>query len=44
MGVTAGALSHTEATEIEVRAQAASVHSEEFQERVTALQARISKR
>ncbi|GAA4547493.1 enoyl-CoA hydratase [Pseudonocardia xishanensis] len=44
MRVTAGAISHTEATEIEVRAQAASVHSAEFQERVTALQARISRR
>ncbi|GAA1879047.1 enoyl-CoA hydratase [Pseudonocardia ailaonensis] len=44
MGVTAGALSHAEATEIEVRAQAASVHSEEFKQRVTALQARIAKR
>jgi enoyl-CoA hydratase len=44
MRITAGALSHREATEIEVRAQAATVQSAEFQERVTALQARISKR
>jgi enoyl-CoA hydratase len=44
MAVTAGALSHADATEIEVRAQAASVRSPEFQERVTALQARISGR
>jgi enoyl-CoA hydratase len=44
MGVTAGAISHAAATEIEVRAQATSVHSEAFTERVTALQARISKR
>lgn len=44
MRVTSGSISHHEATEIEVRAQAASVHSEEFRERVTALQARISKR
>jgi enoyl-CoA hydratase len=44
MRITVGALSHREATEIEVRAQAATVQSAEFQERVTALQARISKR
>ncbi|WP_181783862.1 enoyl-CoA hydratase [Pseudonocardia pini] len=44
MRITSGAVSHAEATEIEVRAQAASVHSKEFLERVTALQARISKR
>jgi enoyl-CoA hydratase len=42
MGLTAGAISHAEATEIEVRAQAASTLSEEFLKRVTALQARIS--
>lgn len=44
MRLTAGAVSHAEATTIEVRAQAASVRSEEFLERVTALQARISSR
>lgn len=44
MRVTGGPISHADATEIEVRAQAASVHSAEFRERVTALQARISKR
>lgn len=44
MRITAGPLSHREATEIEVRAQAATVQSEEFQKRVAALQARISKR
>lgn len=44
MRVTAGPISHYDATEIEVRAQAASVRSPDFQERVRALQARISKR
>ncbi|WP_214364703.1 enoyl-CoA hydratase [Pseudonocardia sp. H11422] len=44
MRVTAGMTSHSDATEIEVRAQAASVHSAEFQQRVAALQAQISKR
>jgi enoyl-CoA hydratase len=44
MRITAGPVSHREATEIEVRAQAATVQSEEFQKRVAALQARISKR
>lgn len=44
MRITTGSISHREATEIEVRAQAESVHSAEFQERVRALQARISKR
>ncbi|NKQ52434.1 enoyl-CoA hydratase [Amycolatopsis sp. K13G38] len=42
MRVTAGAMSHTEATEIEVTSQAASVRSEEFRARVRALRARIS--
>ena len=44
MAITGGPVSHAEAVEIEVRAQAASVHSEEFHERVTALQARIGSR
>jgi enoyl-CoA hydratase len=44
MRITSGTVSHAEATEIEVRAQAASVHSEDFKQRVTALQKRISKR
>ncbi|MHA6792620.1 enoyl-CoA hydratase [Pseudonocardia bannensis] len=44
MRVTAGMTSHADATEVEVRAQAASVHSAEFQQRVAALQAKISKR
>jgi len=44
MRITAGALSHSEATEIEVRAQAASIRSPEFQERVAALMERISRR
>lgn len=44
MRVTAGMTSHADAAELEVRAQAASVHSGEFRERVAALQARISKR
>lgn len=42
MRVTAGPIPHSAATEIEVRAQAASVRSADFQERVTALRARIS--
>ena len=41
MRLTAGALSHAEAVEIEVRAQAESVRSEQFQERLAALQAKI---
>ena len=41
MRLTAGAMSHTEAVEIEVRAQAESVRSEHFQERLAALQAKI---
>jgi enoyl-CoA hydratase len=41
MRLTAGAVSHAEAVEIEVRAQAESVRSEQFQERLAALQARI---
>jgi enoyl-CoA hydratase len=44
MRVTAGPISHREATEIELGAQAASIRSADFQERVKALQARISKR
>ncbi|MTD54707.1 enoyl-CoA hydratase [Amycolatopsis pithecellobii] len=44
MSLTAGAISHAEATEIEVRAQAASTGSPEFLARVTALQAHISSR
>jgi enoyl-CoA hydratase len=44
MRITSGTVSHAEATEIEVRAQAESVHSEDFKQRVTALQKRISKR
>ena len=41
MRLTAGAVSHAEAVEIEVRAQAESVRSEQFQERLAALQAKI---
>ncbi len=41
MRLTAGTVSHAEAVEIEVRAQAESVRSEQFQERLAALQARI---
>jgi enoyl-CoA hydratase len=41
MRLTAGAISHAEAVEIEVRAQAESVRSEQFQERLAALQAKI---
>ena len=41
MRLTAGAMSHAEAVEIEVRAQAESVRSEQFQERLAALQAKI---
>lgn len=44
MRVTAGSISHREATEIEVRAQATSVDTDEFRDRVKALQTRISKR
>ena len=42
MRLTAGAVSHADAVEIEVRAQAESVRSEEFQQRLAALQAKIS--
>jgi enoyl-CoA hydratase len=41
MRLTAGAVSHADAVEIEVRAQAESVRSEQFQQRLAALQARI---
>jgi enoyl-CoA hydratase len=41
MRLTAGAISHAEAVEIEVRAQAESVRSEQFQQRLAALQAKI---
>jgi enoyl-CoA hydratase len=41
--LTAGMATQAEALEVEVRAQAASVHSAEFQERLAALQARISR-
>ena len=41
MRLTAGAMSHAEAVEIEVRAQAESVRSEQFQQRLAALQAKI---
>ena len=41
MRLTAGAMSHAEAVEIEVRAQAESVRSDQFQERLAALQAKI---
>lgn len=41
--LTAGTTSHAEAVEIEVRAQAESVRSPEFQERLAALHARISR-
>ena len=41
MRLTAGAMSHAEAVEVEVRAQAESVRSEQFQERLAALQAKI---
>jgi len=41
MRLTAGAMSHTEAVEIEVRAQAESVRSEQFQQRLAELQAKI---
>jgi len=41
MRLTAGPLSHSEAVEIEVRAQAESVRSEQFQQRLSALQAKI---
>ena len=44
MALTAGMTSQRDAVEVEVRAQAATVHSEEFQERLAALQAAISKR
>jgi enoyl-CoA hydratase len=41
--LTAGMATQAEAVEVEVRAQAASVHSAEFRERLAALQARISR-
>jgi enoyl-CoA hydratase len=41
--LTAGMATQTEAVEVEVRAQAASVHSDEFQQRLAALQAKISR-
>ncbi|MBW0102334.1 enoyl-CoA hydratase [Pseudonocardia sp. KRD291] len=44
MRVTSRLDSHADATDIEVRAQAESVHSEDFRERVAALQAKISKK
>ena len=44
MRVTSRLDSQSDATDIEVRAQAESVHSEDFRTRVAALQARISKK
>ncbi|GEL16341.1 enoyl-CoA hydratase [Pseudonocardia asaccharolytica] len=44
MRITAAMTAHADATELEVRAQAASVRSAAFQERVEALQKKISKR
>ncbi len=44
MKLTAGMTTHADATELEVRAQAASVQSVEFQERVATFRARISTR
>ena len=44
MRVTARLDAHADATDIEVRAQAQSVHSAEFAERVAALQRKISKK
>jgi enoyl-CoA hydratase len=41
--LTAGMATQAEAVEVEVRAQAASVHSDEFQQRLAALQAKISR-
>lgn len=41
MRLTAGAMSHPEAVEVEVRAQAESARSEHFQQRLSALQATI---
>ena len=41
MRLTAGAVSHTDAVEIEVRAQAESVRSEQFRQRLAELQAKI---
>lgn len=41
MRVTAGAISHADAVEIEVRAQAETARSDEFRTRIDALQARI---
>jgi enoyl-CoA hydratase len=41
--LTAGMTSQADAVEVEVRAQAASVHSADFQERLAALQAKISR-
>jgi enoyl-CoA hydratase len=43
MHLTAGLSSQADAVEIEVRAQAQSVHSEEFRTRLAALQAKISR-
>lgn len=43
MRLTAGMTSQADAVEVEVRAQAASVDSEDFRERLAALQARISR-
>jgi enoyl-CoA hydratase len=41
--VTSGMAAQADAVEVEVRAQAESVHSEEFRERLAALQAKISR-
>lgn len=41
MRLTAGAMSHPDAVEVEVRAQAETARSEEFRSRIEALQARI---
>ena len=42
MRLTSGLTAHADAVEVEVRAQAASVRSEEFRSRLAALQARIA--
>lgn len=43
MRLTAGSTSHADAVEMEVRAQAESVRSEQFQQRLAELQSKISK-
>lgn len=44
MRLTSGLTAHADAVEVEVRAQAQSVHSDEFQQRLAALQASIRSR